>query len=145
MKKIILTVLTAGVLAAASNPAAEKEVIGALDAWRNSVMKRDRPAMDKVLHPDLTFAHSNGAVETKEQQMKHMLESSVDYAAIPVADTKVILHGNNFALTPTKMEYHQRSKDGKVTVIKLQVLMAWMKTPQGWQMIGRQSTRPDAK
>jgi ketosteroid isomerase-like protein len=145
MNKLILTLLTAAVLAAASDPSAEKEVLGAIDTWRNSVMKRDRAAMDKVLHPDLTYAHSNGSVETKEQQMKHMLESSVDYVAIPTADTKVHLHGNNFALTPTKMEFHQRSKDGKVTVIKMQVLMAWMKTPQGWQMIGRQSTRPEAK
>ena len=66
MKKLILTVLTAGALLAASNPAAEKEVLAALDTWRNAVMKRDRAAYDKILHPDLTYAHSNGAVETKD-------------------------------------------------------------------------------
>jgi ketosteroid isomerase-like protein len=145
MKEVILTVLTAGALFAASNPAAEKEVLAALDTWRNAVMKRDRAAYDKILHPDLTYALSNGAVETKEQQFKHMMESSVTYEAVPVSDTRVHLHGANIALTPTKMEFHQRSKDGKLAIIKMQVLMVWMKTPRGWQLIGRQSTRPDAK
>jgi ketosteroid isomerase-like protein len=145
MKKLILTVITAGALLAAVNPPAEKEVLAALDTWRNAVMKRDRAAYDKILHPDLTYAHSNGLVETKEQQFKHMMESSVTYEAVPISDTKVHVHGANIALTPTKMEFHQRSKDGKLTIVQMQVLMVWMKTPQGWQLIGRQSTRPNAK
>ena len=143
MKKATLILLAAALVAPAANdPAAEKEILAAHDAWRQAVMKRDRAGLEKVLHPDLVYCHSNGLIETRAQQIQHMVGSSVDYAAIDFADTVIRVHGT-MAMVTGKVVYHQVSKKGDKTVIKLAVFSVWTKGPQGWQMIGRQSTRPE--
>ena len=143
MRKLFLILLAAAVLApAASDPKAEKDILAALDIWKQAVMKRDRAGLEKVLHPDLVYVHSNGLIETREQQIQHMVGSSVDYAAIDFADTVVRFHGA-MALVTGKVVYHQVAKNGNKTIINLAVLTVWTRGPQGWQMIGRQSTRPN--
>ena len=143
MKKLILILLSAALLAPAGTDAkAEKDILAALDIWRQAVIKRDRAALEKVLHPDLVYCHSNGLIENRAQQIQHMVGSSVDYEAIDFADTVVRFHGA-MALVTGKVVYHQVSKKGDKTVTNLAVLSVWTKGPQGWQMIGRQSTRPN--
>ena len=143
MKKLILILLSAALLAPAANDAtAEKDILAALDIWRQAVIKRDRASLEKVLHPDLVYCHSNGLIETRAQQVQHMVGSSVDYEAIDFADTVIRVRGA-MAMVTGKVVYHQVSKKGDKTVIKLAVFTVWTKGAQGWQMIGRQSTRPE--
>ena len=144
MKKLILILLSAALLvpAASTDAAAEKDILAALDTWRQAVIKRDRAALEKVLHPDLVYCHSNGLIETRAQQVKHMVESSVDYEKIDLADTVIRVNGA-MAMVTGKVVYHQVAKNGNKTIINLAVLTVWTRGPQGWQMIGRQSTRPN--
>jgi ketosteroid isomerase-like protein len=144
MKKLLwlpLLLLTAVALApAASNAAAEKEVLAAMNTWKQAAMKKDRALFDKTLHADLTYGHSNGLVETKQDSIDHIVNSKVIYQAVNFSDTKVRVHGDT-AFVTGKVDFHQKTGD-TVNVINLVVLTAWVKGPQGWQMIARQSTRP---
>jgi hypothetical protein len=123
---------------AAPSPAAEKAVLAALDAWKAAMLKKDAAALEKIFHADLSYGHSSAMVETKEQAIKHVVESA-GWEAIELADTTVRLQGN-FALVNGKTDMHQRGKD-KVTISKLTVLTVWIKGRQGWQMIARQAVR----
>jgi len=143
VRTLVLILLSASLLAAASEADAEREVLAAMDGWKQAVMKRDQSALEKVYHPNLIYAHSNGLVENRDQQIRHMIGSKADYAAIPTSHTQVQVHGS-MALVATKMDFHQVTAGNRV-VVKMQVLMAWLKGAEGWQMIGRQSTRPDAE
>lgn len=141
MSKLMLPVLVAaGALAAFGESTAEKEVLAAQDLWKRAVMQKDAAAFEKVLHTDLMYGHSNGLVETKAQAIKHVVDSKVQYDAIDFSDTKVQVKGNT-AVISGKVDYKQNAA-GKITAIHLAVLSVWVKTPQGWQMVGRQSTRP---
>jgi ketosteroid isomerase-like protein len=145
MKSLVLCTLlllaTLALAPAASNPTAEKEVLAAMETWKQAVMKKDRALFDKTLHADLTYGHSSGLVETKQQSIDHIVNSQVIYQAVNFSDTKVAVHGDAAFVTGI-VDYHQKS-GGNVAVIHLLVLTAWVKGPQGWQMIARQSTRPD--
>jgi len=103
------------------------------------MMKKDGAALAKLYHEDLSFGHSSGIVENKAEAVNHMVTTKVDYAAVDLIDTKIKVQGN-LALVNGRVNYKQVT-DGKTTDIKLHVLHVWMRTPQGWQMIGRQSTR----
>jgi ketosteroid isomerase-like protein len=72
-----------------------------------------------------------------------MVTSKADYAAVDFVDTKVKVHGN-FALVTGRVNLKQVT-DGKSSDVRLIVLHVWILTPQGWQMIGRQSTREPAQ
>ncbi len=146
MKAPIGSLLAALVLSAAlanaappSDPAAEKEVMAAMQTWRTAMMKKDGAALAKLYHEDLSFGHSSGIVENKAEAVNHMVTTKVDYQAVDLIDTKIKVQGN-LALVNSRVNYKQVT-DGKTNDIKLHVLHVWVKTPQGWQMIGRQSTR----
>ena len=129
-----------GTLPARAVAPAEKEVLAAMETWKQAMVTKDRAKFDKVLHPDVSYAHSSGLIETKAQAIDHVVKGTAVWEAVNFADTRVRVLGNT-ALVTGKVDYHQRSKD-KLTVINLLVLSVWLKGPQGWQMVARQATRP---
>ena len=122
-----------------SDPKAEKEVMSAMEAWRQALLKKDGAALARLYHEDIRYGHSSGLVEDKKTAVNHIVMSKADYAAVDLIDTEVSVQGN-FALVNGRVNFKQVT-DGKATDVKLHVLHVWVRTPQGWQMIGRQSTR----
>jgi hypothetical protein len=60
MKKWILYLFTAALLCAANpDSKTEKEVLAALDVYKQALLKRDAAALSKVLSDDLTYTHSS--------------------------------------------------------------------------------------
>jgi ketosteroid isomerase-like protein len=136
---IVSAVIVQPAFAASSG---EKAVLSALDNLKEAMLKKDRAALEKILHPDLTYGHSSATVETKAQAIAHIVDG-LGWEAIELADTTVRLQGN-VAIVNGKADLHQRNKDKPTTVAKLLVLTVWIKGPQGWQLIARQAVRrPD--
>jgi ketosteroid isomerase-like protein len=121
---------------------AEADIMAAMEAWRQAMMKKDGAALERLYHADLSYGHSNGQIETKSEAIQHIVTSKADYAAVDLVDTKVRVQGS-FALMTGRVNYKQVT-DGKPSDVKLFVLHVWTRGPQGWQMIGRQSTRETA-
>jgi ketosteroid isomerase-like protein len=120
----------------------DKAVLAALDAWKEAMLKKDRAALEKIFHADLSYGHSSAALENKAEAIAHVVDG-LGWEAIELSDTTVRLRGN-VALVNSKTDMHQRNKDKPTTISKLLVLTVWMKGPQGWQMIARQAVRrPD--
>ena len=146
MKALMSSVLMALVFATVSayaappsDPQAEKEVMAAMETWRQALLKKDGAALERLYHEDIRYGHSSGVVEDKKTAVNHIVTSKADYASVDLLDTKVSVHGN-FALVNGRVNYRQVT-EGKANDVKLHVLHVWTRTPQGWQMIGRQSTR----
>jgi ketosteroid isomerase-like protein len=121
--------------------AADKDVLAAMDVWRQATMKKDKALFEKVYHPDISYGHSSGLVETKAQAIEHVVTNAVVYEGIDLTDSRVRVFGNT-ALLDGKMEMRQRATDGKVNVVNLVYLTVWLKSGRSWQMVGRQATRP---
>ena len=140
MKKWICMFLFAAVLSAASlDPKAEKEVMADMDAWKQATMKKDAAALDKLLHPDLTYSHSNTKNQTKDEVIKDVTTGKATVEAITFSDTTVRVYGRT-ALVKGKVDIVNNT-DGKSTPAHLNILHVWIKGPQGWQMVARQATR----
>ena len=136
LSAFVFTVVAQPVLAASSD---EKAVLAALDAWKEAMVKKDRAALEKIFHPDLSYAHSSAMVETKAQAIPHIV-GSPGWEAIELSDTTVRLQGK-VAIVNGKTDMHQRNKDKPTTISKLVVLTVWVKGAKGWQMIARQAVR----
>ncbi len=146
MKTFVSVMLMALVVSAASmyaappsDPKAEKEVMAAMETWRQAMLKKDGAALARLYHEDIRYGHSSGLVEDKKTAVSHIVTTKADYASVDLIDTNISVQGN-FALVNGRVNYKQVT-DGKATDVKLHVLHVWVRTPQGWQMIGRQSTR----
>lgn len=137
---IALVLSTASAYAAPpSDPQAEKEVMAAMESWRQAMLKKDGAGLARLYHEDIRYGHSSGLVEDKKTAVNHIVTSKADYASVDLIDTKVTVHAN-IALVNGRVNFKQVT-DGKANDVKLHVLHVWTRTPQGWQMIGRQSTR----
>jgi ketosteroid isomerase-like protein len=142
MRKYILALgLSLALAAPALGASAEKEVLAAMDAWKQAMIKKDKAGFEKIYHSDLAYGHSSGVVETKEQAIQHVLAGEGTYTAINFGpDTKVRVHGNT-AFVTGKVDYLERAH-GKDNVVNLVVLSVWMKSGPSWQMVARQATKP---
>jgi len=140
MKKWILIVLSATVLSAASiDSKAEKDVLAAMDAWKHATMKKDGAALEKLLHPDLTYSHSSGHNQDKADVVKTVTTGKATTASIDFSETTVRVYGNT-ALVRGRVDMTSNT-DGKSAASHLNILHVWIKGPQGWQMVARQATK----
>ena len=90
MNKWILLFLSTTLLSAAVvDSKVEKEVLAAMDAWKQAVMKKDRAALEKILHEDLSYSHSNGKNETKADVLQAVANGKAVVEAIDFTDSTV--------------------------------------------------------
>ena len=115
----------------------ESEVLAALEAWRQAMLQKDGMALDAVLHPDVTYSHSNAHNESKAEALGKLPRSTAQ--AIEVTDPTVRVYGN-MALLKAKVDF-TNLVDGQAQHVPLDVLHVFLKGPSGWQMVGRQATK----
>jgi ketosteroid isomerase-like protein len=143
MTKWIILLLSAAVLPAA-NPDAktEKEIMAAMDAYKQALIKRDAAALSKVLSDDLIYTHSSNLHQDKAAVLESLKGNSVT-EDIDFKDLKVHVYGNT-AVVVGDVDFHT-SSGGVASVAKLNVLHVLVKGPQGWQLAARQAVRyPEA-
>jgi ketosteroid isomerase-like protein len=102
-------------------------------------MKKDRAALEKLLHSDLTYTHSNGRNETKADVVRSVTAGDSTVEAIDFAQNDVRIYGNT-ALVKGNVDIRNNT-GGKSTVAHLNILHVWLKGPDGWQMVARQAIR----
>jgi ketosteroid isomerase-like protein len=140
MTTLVWILLSATILSAAvTGTSAEKEVLAAMDAWKQATMKKDGAVLEKLLHPDLTYTHSSGKNETKADVLKSVTTGPSTVEAIDFSNTTVRVYGNT-ALVKGKVDIRNNTA-GKSTTAHLDILHVWIKGPHGWQMVGRQAVR----
>ena len=134
MKTIFCILFSTLLLSAASAP--ERDVLAAMDAYKQAMIHKDGAALDKLLSDDLTYTHSGGQLETKADVIKSITTGKTIVEAIDFSDTTVRVYGN-MALVKGKVDlYHS-----KTNIVHMNVLHVWMNGPQGWRMVARQATR----
>src|SRR5712671_1806301 len=112
MKKWILIALSATLLPGASiDPKSEKDVMSAMDAWKQATMKKDGAALEKLLHPDLTYSHSSGHNQTKADVVKTVTTGKASTTGIDFSEATVRVYGNT-ALVRCNVDM-TNSTDGK--------------------------------
>ena len=136
MKKWILLLTSATFLFAATpDPKTEKEVLAALDAYKQAMMKKDIAALNRVLSDDLTYTHSSNLHEDKAAVIESAKGKTI-VEGIDFKDLKVRVYGNT-AIVKGDVDFRNNA-NGTVTVSKLNVLHVLVKGPQGWQLVARQ-------
>jgi ketosteroid isomerase-like protein len=117
-----------------------KDVHGAMNALRQAVMSKDRAALEKLMHPDLTYTHSSTKTETRTEAIDAIVSNKATQS-FDFSESKVRVY-NGAALVKGKVSV-QSTVDGKAaSPFWLIISHMWVKGPQGWQLVDRQATRP---
>lgn len=113
-----------------------KEAVTRLD---KALVENDTVALKQLLHKDVTYGHSNGWVQTKQDVINDMVSGKLLYSKIESSDLKWTVSKDWTSVRSTTTV--EATLNGNKVDLKLHVLEVWQKTNKGWQMIARQSTK----
>lgn len=104
-----------------------------------ALVKKDTAALNRLLHENLSYGHSNGWVESKTDVIADLLNGKLSYVAI---DSRALSAHNSADVTIVRTESKIKYVlDGKEGELKLHVMQVWQRVGYQWQLIGRQSTK----
>jgi hypothetical protein len=104
-----------------------------------ALIEKDTVTLKQLLHKNLTYGHSNGWVETKEDVIKDLTSGKLVYYTIK-SDSITWKTDANWASMRSKTKV-EVSVNNNRSELNLHVLEVWLKTNKGWQLIARQSTK----
>ncbi|MGA9651662.1 nuclear transport factor 2 family protein [Pedobacter sp.] len=105
----------------------------------NLMIKPDSLALDKLILPDLSYGHSSGKIQTKQEFLHSLLSTESDFVDINLTDQTVIIQ-NKTALVRHTLNAKTNDKNVPGNV-KLYILLIWSKEKAGWKLLGRQAVK----
>jgi ketosteroid isomerase-like protein len=115
---------------------AEKEVLAAIDAWKEAALKGDAVSLGKLYHDDLAYTHSNAMTQNKAVAIAAETGPKGVYKGVAMTDVSVHVYGDT-AIVEYKLDLTHFAGD----TAHLHEIMVWMKSPKGWQMLARHATK----
>ena len=132
-----LFILLAGFALWAADP--EAAIRDAEKGWAAAVMARDFQALDKIFGDKLIYAHSTGAVESKEQYLARLRSGAQKYDSIVHEKIKIVSYGDS-AVSHSILRMTGTS-NGKPFNDHVMALHMWEKQGGSWKLVAHQTTK----
>lgn len=107
-----------------------------------ALLDKDSIALKNILHKDVTYGHSNGWIERKQEVINDLFNGKLTYTAIE--------NGSKLQIETTKKTGKVLLNmkvsvvvEGKEMDLKLQVMQVWVWEKGSWKLLGRQSVKLD--
>lgn len=117
----------------------EKRVAGAIQQLSKAMIEGDSAALVRLVHDQLSYAHSSGKVEDKTLFITALASGRSDFLNINLSDQKITVVDNTAIVRHTLTG--QVVDGGKQGDLKLHVLLVWVKEKGNWRLLARQAVR----
>jgi ketosteroid isomerase-like protein len=122
-----------------SSPAAEQEVLQAIEKYRSAILNRDTAALEQIWADHYTFVNGAGEVFSKPQRLQNIKTGATSLESVTQgADVKVRTYRDTAVVTSRVTIKGQYS--GKEASGRYRSMLVWLKDPSGWQLIANQLT-----
>jgi len=115
------------------------EVLEAVQAVEKALTGNDSLALKKWLHPQLTFGHSNGWIQSKQQVIGDMVSGYLRYETMQRESLSIDRRKNRAIVKEFVVVTGQRG--GTPFTVRLFILQQWVMTKKGWQLLVRQGAK----
>jgi hypothetical protein len=146
-RRPILTTALGGAMLAATQVfrpalAAGEETPGdAVEAFRQAMVARDHSAFDALCAAQLSYGHSGGKIQTKEEFILAATSDTSKWKTLEFANVRNTVAGPN-AISRFTLNGEVES-EGKAEPVSIGVLMVWQKQGDAWKLLARQGFKPD--
>jgi len=114
-----------------------KETMQKLD---KALLQKDESVLKTVLHKDLSYGHSNGWIQSKNDVLNDFKSGKLVYNKIENSSSAIVNINKKWATVKTNTNA-EGAVNGTAFKLTLHVMLFWMKTKKGWQLITRQSAK----
>lgn len=137
MKLVFVTILLlVSSLAIGQDTVALKKTTTALN---EALLKKDAAVLKVLLHNDLSYGHSNGWIQSKEDVMADFVSGKIEYKKIEAGEERFVV--NKEAVSVRSITKVEGVVNGTAFSMSLQVLQVWKRIKKQWVLIARQSVK----
>jgi hypothetical protein len=117
----------------------EAAVADAVETLRKGQLAADKAKLDQVCAAQLSYGHSDGRVETKDEFINAVMTRKQVVKSIDFPELKVAVVGTNAIARHIYLSESER--DGKATTTRIGALQVWQKQNGAWKLLARQGFR----
>ncbi len=132
-------ILAARALPAAAASADEEAVARAVDTLTRAMLDVDRAVLDRLTAPELSYGHSGGRIENKQEFIAALVNRTSVFKRINLSQQSVAVVGND-AIARHVMDADTES-NGQISPVHIGILQVWVKRGGDWLLLARQAYR----
>jgi len=119
---------------------AKKAVEETVEKMRKLMLDPDSTALSAMASPKLTFGHSSGKVQNKQEFLHSFLSGETDFTSLELTDQTVIISGST-AIVRHTLTGGTADKGKAPGTAKLLIMLVWQKVKGEWVLLGRQAVK----
>ena len=119
--------------------AAEKAVATAVESLRKAMVDPDKAVLDRLTAEELSYGHSTGLVQDKQEFMEALTSGKSDFVSIDLSGQTVKIAGDAAIVRHTLSAV--TDDGGKPGTTKLSVLLVWVERNGEWKLLARQAVK----
>jgi Domain of unknown function (DUF4440) len=119
----------------------EQTPVEAVEAFRKAMIAGDHAAFDELCAAQLSYGHSTGKIQTKEEFIADATSGNAKWKALEFVNVRNTIAGPN-AISRFTLSGELES-DSKVTTIGIGTLMVWQKQGNSWKLLARQGFKTE--
>jgi ketosteroid isomerase-like protein len=142
MNKAIIGLLAFLPLFAVRGMAQDKQegaVAASVEALRKVMVDPDKAALDKLTMDELSYGHSNGMVQNKQEFIEALISGKSDFVTIDLSQQTVKVVGKSAVVRHILSA--TTNDGGKPGTVKLSVLQVWQEQNGEWKLLARQAVK----
>jgi len=124
---------------AGADAADEAAVTQSVETLRKALLEQDKAKLDQVASTQISYGHSDGRVETKDQFITGVMTRKQTVKSLAFPDMKMAVVGN--AAVVRHIYLSESELEGKQTTTRIGALQVWQKQDGGWKLLARQGFR----
>ena len=110
-----------------------------IEALREGILKQDKARLDQVTASQISYGHSDGMTETKEQFINGVMNRKQTQKSLAFPELKVFVVGDN--AVARHIYLGESELDGKQNTTRIGALQVWQKQGGSWKLLARQGFR----
>ena len=119
----------------------EEAVAKKLEAFRAAQMAKDGKALEALILPELSYSHSSGVVQDKEEFLKGATNLATKFLSLEYKDPSIRVVGDAAIVRFHWVAESETIADGKKSSTNLHILMTWLKLGGDWKLLDRAATK----
>ncbi|SFC52417.1 Ketosteroid isomerase homolog [Parapedobacter composti] len=111
-----------------------------VEAFRQALVDADTAALERLTAASLSYGHSSGIVESKEEFIRTLATGASNFLSIRLSDQQITTSGD-VAIVRHQLEAETADAGKDPATIRLQVMTVWQRADGQWKLLARQAVR----
>jgi len=125
---------------AAAQAGDQAQVAAAVEALTQAMIAVDRPQLEKLASPALSYGHSAGRIEDKAQFIANLESRANAFRRIELSEQTIQITSDE-AIVRHLFTGETVNPAGQATPVRIGVLQVWSKDGGSWRLLARQAYR----